>query len=811
VLVFRDALFEPGSIVFGSDVLKQHYPFEWYIREALRAGNLPLWNPYVFSGAPALSHPLYMLFYPPQMLLRLLPQNLAQSWAVALHLCLAGIGMFLLCRRLRIRPWISLTCALVYMLNSGMLLRVYAGQLRRVYALAWFPLAWLLISIALETGRAAALVGASVCLAMIILTGNPALPFYMVLFFGIYWLYVCWRMWSGRGSGRRIGRVTVRFFVVLALGLALSGIQIIPSAVLAGQISLGSGFSPSKANDLALSAHELLAILVPRFYTSPEKWKFYWELVPYMGVLFILVLPFLYVARARRSLANLLGTIALLSLAVAFGESLGLFSVLYSVFPPFRLIRIPPRALVLWIPAIVVLGGMGLQAVSGRSISRRRFSLGVRISAGTSLFVLGAAAGHWLNQTASLADRISSAGLLSVQLALIVLVSVLVVILFAARLIEQTRSVRLYLLLVLLALLGCLTGVLMLPAYLPLTGRVLVLGLMIPASILLLDLLYNHGPSPLSVAFLIGLVCLDLGLFGLIHVGTAAPPSFYEDERVVLRSAELSSFGRVLHAGGSPDKYILGHANHIDGYSQGILRGYDAFLRSNVQGSPTDTSYILSSDSTVDPEVLDFLGVQYIIKSKPSNDDELELVASQNGYYLYRNPSALPRAFVVYDVQVASAVEAALEALKADDFDYARSVVLPKAPDPEPGPPGQASVSIDEYLPTSGNLTIDVQTSQPGVLVLAEPYYIERRVWVDGQEQELLRANVGFIAVSLSAGLHKVELRYVPVSLYVGVGLSALAILGCAGVLLLSRAYSRRRNQTQRGTSIQWEDWDSGL
>ncbi|MFC2023601.1 YfhO family protein [Chloroflexota bacterium] len=810
VLIFRDSLFDPQSIVFGHDVLKLHYMTERFIREALQAGQLPLWNPYIFSGGPAMSHPQYLFFYPPQMLLRLLPLNLSLSWTVALHVCLAGIGMFALCRRLRMEPWIALTCGLVCMLNSGLLLRVYAGHVQLFFALAWFPLVWLLVMVALDTGRVAALAGAAVGMAMIILTGHPAFPLYMFMFLGLYWLYVCCRLWRKAGSPRLIGLVTARFMAMVVVAIGLSAIQLVPSAVMAGQTSLAGGYDPSKANLLTLSPHELLAILIPRFYTTPGKWKYYWELVPYLGVLFVLLLPLLFAAKARPPLVRFLGIIALLSLALALGDSLGLFSVLHFAVPLFRLSRIPPRALVLWILAITVLGGFGLQAVSRRSVDLKWFTLGTGAYVAGSLFILGCAAGHWLNITAALSDRLSPGGLPSAQLAVVGLASILLVALFGARFFLQRLSIRHLVSLALCTLLGFLAGVLIVPEYPPLADRLVVLGLLLAVNVMLLRLLYVHGPAPLSVLLLAALVCFDLGLFSLPHIAPVHPPTFYEDERVVLSSTNLQGFGRVVSTGGEPDKYMLGYVSHVDGYVQGIPRGYDAFLRSNSKGSPTDTSYILSPDSKVDPAALDFLGVEYIIESERNHDDELELIASQNGHYLYRNLNALPRAFVVYDVQVVDALDSAIEALRDKDFDYARSVVLSEAPEIEPGSQGRASVSIDEYLPSSGNLVMTVHTSEPGVLVTSEPYYTERRVWVDGQEVKLLTANAGFCAVSLSAGRHRVELRYVPVSFYVGSAISALTILACAGVVLLSRAYSRRRETPRAVIGIQKDDLDSG-
>jgi uncharacterized membrane protein YfhO len=94
------------------------------------------------------------------------------------------------------------------------------------------------------------------------------------------------------------------------------------------------------------------------------------------------------------------------------------------------------------------------------------------------------------------------------------------------------------------------------------------------------------------------------------------------------------------------------------------------------------------------------------------------------------------------------------------------------------------------------------RTSRPGILVLSEPYYRERRVWINGNEAETLRANLGFIAVELPEGEHRVELRYVPSSLFLGGGITIVTILMNTCLLLLDW----RRSSTVKRSDDQLPD-----
>ncbi len=63
--------------------------------EAVKGGELPLWNPYSFSGQPLLASLQTAILYPPNLLLLFLPLDFAFNLTIAVHFfCPAGLSIF---------------------------------------------------------------------------------------------------------------------------------------------------------------------------------------------------------------------------------------------------------------------------------------------------------------------------------------------------------------------------------------------------------------------------------------------------------------------------------------------------------------------------------------------------------------------------------------------------------------------------------------------------------------------------------------------------------------------------------------------
>src|SRR5687768_13943283 len=88
-----------GQIFEFRDHTDYFVPLRYYTAQELRAGNLPLWNPYSASGERWLANPQTAVFYPPAIVFLLLPFVTAYTIFLGLHLSILGMGGFLLFRR----------------------------------------------------------------------------------------------------------------------------------------------------------------------------------------------------------------------------------------------------------------------------------------------------------------------------------------------------------------------------------------------------------------------------------------------------------------------------------------------------------------------------------------------------------------------------------------------------------------------------------------------------------------------------------------------------------------------------------------
>ncbi len=95
---------------------------------------------------------------------------------------------------------------------------------------------------------------------------------------------------------------------------------------------------------------------------------------------------------------------------------------------------------------------------------------------------------------------------------------------------------------------------------------------------------------------------------------------------------------------------------------------------------------------------------------------------------------------------------------------------------------------------------LEVRARRAAVVVLLDSYDPGWRAWVDGQPARILRANVAFRAVPVPAGEHRVEMRYRPPALILGIALSVLtAAIALASAAAIALGRRRRRAREQPG------------
>src|SRR5438105_5658000 len=93
-----------GRVLASFDTLVYFYPNAAYLASRLGAGQLPLWDPYLFAGVPFLANSQVGVLYPLHWLYLLAPVSRVYAGLVVLHAWLVGCGVFVLaCRSLGLR------------------------------------------------------------------------------------------------------------------------------------------------------------------------------------------------------------------------------------------------------------------------------------------------------------------------------------------------------------------------------------------------------------------------------------------------------------------------------------------------------------------------------------------------------------------------------------------------------------------------------------------------------------------------------------------------------------------------------------
>ncbi|MCL5797831.1 MAG: YfhO family protein [Patescibacteria group bacterium] len=133
-----------GKMIYGGDLLTQFYFWKGYLASNVRSGVIPFWSPYNFSGMPFLAHPSTAAFYPLTLLFVLLPLNIAFSINYAIHILIAGLGMYLLLRSYKTDELSALAASAAFMLSGFIGARVYAGHVDIISTAVWIP--WVLWS-----------------------------------------------------------------------------------------------------------------------------------------------------------------------------------------------------------------------------------------------------------------------------------------------------------------------------------------------------------------------------------------------------------------------------------------------------------------------------------------------------------------------------------------------------------------------------------------------------------------------------------------------------------------------------------------
>src|SRR5512138_527876 len=98
VLIFFWKLAFTNLIIARGDIFYYFYPYRDFASQAVRAGRVALWDPYLFMGAPFMANSQAGFFYPFNLLMSWLEVTRAINWTIVLHIFIAASGVYLFAR-----------------------------------------------------------------------------------------------------------------------------------------------------------------------------------------------------------------------------------------------------------------------------------------------------------------------------------------------------------------------------------------------------------------------------------------------------------------------------------------------------------------------------------------------------------------------------------------------------------------------------------------------------------------------------------------------------------------------------------------
>jgi hypothetical protein len=370
-----------SRIIARGDLLLYFYPLRDYASQAVREGRLPLWNPYIFMGAPFLANSQVGFFYPFNLLMAWLPVEVAVSWSIALHLAIAALGTYALAwRTLGLGRSASFAAGLAF--GLGGYLGAQAEHLNQIQVLAWLPWTlWLGIRVGQSASwRAAA--GLALVVALQILAGH-AQSLYISLV-GLLLTLGGQLLWNARRL-----RLLVRAALVIAGALALAAlicaVQLLPTLELAGESARAGGLPFNEAGSFSWRPWVAARALMPT-YGDP----LFPEYVTYLGAAGMALAALGALGYRRPAAWPIFPVVlAIAGFILALGVATPLFGLLYRLLPGFSLFRAQARWLVLFALGAALLVGLGVQQLRDGLSARRAFGWRLAWFGWVGLWIVG--------------------------------------------------------------------------------------------------------------------------------------------------------------------------------------------------------------------------------------------------------------------------------------------------------------------------------------------------------------------------------------------------------------------------------------
>lgn len=692
----------PNGIPFKNflitDPVRQQYPWRQISINSFKNLELPIWNPYSFTGTPLLANVQSGVFYPLNILFIFLPFEISWSTLILLEPLLASIFMFAYLRNLKLDKYSSFFGAIVFSFSGFFTTWLEWGTILHVGL--WLPL----ILLSIDKVRLNIKDNRQIFIWSIILifstvssffAGHLQIFFYLSLVGAIY---VILRIWQSRNK-----KLAGILFITWLITLVVVSIQLVPALK----------FILLSARDLDqilwqkdgwfIPWQHLVQFIAPDFFGNPTTLNYwgvwnYGELTPYVGILpLILVFYAMLFRKDKKTL--LFGSIFFTSMIFSLPTPIAKLPFLLEI--PFISTAQPTRLLFLIDFSLSVLAALGL---------------------------------NYLKKSGKWKEIISP----------VAIVGILIIVLFGFSLMGQELGIK-------IEDLETAKRNLILPLS-TFAGAVLLIFLFFRI---------NEKHKQYLMLALILLTIFDLfrfsWKFNTFSKKEYLFPSTLSIDFLKKNTGEFriaTSDPRIL----PPNFSSVYKIQSVEGYDPLFVQRYAEFVSAINRNKadinpPFGFNRIVRIDNFSSP-LVDLIGVKYVLSLSDLRDPRFTKVFEENQTKIYENTKVVPRTFFAEQILTVVSKQETIGKMFESGFDPGFTVYLEDEVDN--ADIGKGTAQITSYK--DNEVTIETNNDKEGFLVLTDSFYPSWHAKIDSSsEVKIFRADYIFRGVFIPAGRHTVR------------------------------------------------------
>jgi uncharacterized membrane protein YfhO len=724
------------------DTIRQLYPWRTFAIQEIKAGRLPMWNPYNFTGSPLLANNQSQIFYPLTILYFILPQTIAWTILIMLQPFLATLFTFLYLKQLKLNSCASLFGAVTF--GFCLFMTVFLEYNTIGHVILWLPLLLFSIHAYQETKKIRFITIFIFALTSAIVAGHLQLTATVIAFTLLY-AFVA-NTWF-----KKERKTFLLFAIAVVIGIAIASAQLIPTIELSSLSARSKHSYKELTQQLLIQPQQIFMLISQDIFGNPatRNYKFsdsYPAKALSIGILPLFFVLFISFQKKRSRLIHFY--LAVIGLVLLFVTVNPISLFIYRFQIPFLLESNPTNNIFLVSFSLSVLLALGVQKWMEEKHSKIVLPL---ILLGSAITIL------WMFLLLRILPLQKSLLLLSSSL----FITQTILLIISNRTSKKTIICSILFVLIIAELAFEFWK------FNPFTPKALVF----PKNALIaktkeitnLGRVWGYGGAAVEANF-------------------STQYQFYNPEGYDPLYPKIIG---TLYSSAKDGRLQSGFTEQTR--SDAVIQ--NGFGKSDLPSNPFRR------------KLLNLINVQTILDRGINASDqttfppsEYQKLFTENDWTAFFNNQALPRAILIANARTAKTDTEFADIFYNPTFALDKEILLKEETPFVSTEPATGSAVITSYTPTE--IIITAKTNRTQYLFLSDTYYPGWNAYIDQIPTHIYQANYAFRAIVVPPGEHSIIFSYEPVSFKIGLLISVISIVSCGMflcILTLAKIHKKAR------------------